>query len=382
MKRSVRVLVLLALAATIGCRLDKTSNPLSPTVAGPIPGVNISAPKLLEPGTGWRLDSTVQPLTLLLENSSTNGVRPLSYTFEVASDATFNTRLFTRSGVVPGDDGRTSLRLPDRLTGGRSYYWRAQASDGVNSSPFSQPVAFELFIPIVIGQPVPVAPVGNAVVSNQRPRFTFANAPKSGPAGVLTYTIEIATDAGFGRRVAVWLVTEQSNITSLDAPVNLDPSTRYFWRVLGSDLGGAQGSWSATQSFQTPLPPPPPTTPTPGPGTSAPGTSCASAGSALGIVQCRRSQYGTPMSSSQLVSLLRGVATDLNAARIAPGSFGLLRKTGGFNCQGFSCDIICSGQGDGQQQFDVLSDSDFTAGATWSGPHTMPHIRVDACIAP
>ena len=88
------------------------------------------------------------------------------------------------------------------------------------------------------------------------------------------------------------------------------------------------------------------------------------------------------MSSNTKVSFLRSVATDLNAAHIAPGGFGLLRKTGGSNCSGFSCDIICAGQGNAQKQWDVLSDSDGAASPAWNGPATVPNIRIDTCTAP
>lgn len=97
-----------------------------------------------------------------------------------------------------------------------------------------------------------------------------------------------------------------------------------------------------------------------------------------GIVECRRSQYGH-MSSSQIVAFLRGVAKDLNAAGIGGGPFGILRKSGGYNCGGYSCDIICSGQGNAQQQWDVLSDAEGAQKPVWNGPKTWPNIRVDAC---
>ena len=37
-----------------GCQVSKSSNPLSPSVAGPIAGVTISTPNLLEPGQDWQ----------------------------------------------------------------------------------------------------------------------------------------------------------------------------------------------------------------------------------------------------------------------------------------------------------------------------------------
>ena len=39
-----------------GCEAAKSSNPTSPTVAGPIPGVNITAPALIEPAQGFKFD--------------------------------------------------------------------------------------------------------------------------------------------------------------------------------------------------------------------------------------------------------------------------------------------------------------------------------------
>ena len=57
---------LLVLALT-GCEASKSSNPLTPTVAGPIPGVSISAPRLLTPLAGGRIDTAEQPISLVIE---------------------------------------------------------------------------------------------------------------------------------------------------------------------------------------------------------------------------------------------------------------------------------------------------------------------------
>ena len=121
---------------TGGCEAQKSENPLSPSVAGPIPGVNISAPRLLEPAQGFKFKENQQPIKLVIENSNTNGVRPITYIFEVAADSGFATKVFARSGVVPGEGGRTSVQV-DALELGRSYYWRARAEDGANNSVFS-----------------------------------------------------------------------------------------------------------------------------------------------------------------------------------------------------------------------------------------------------
>src|SRR5918992_2793837 len=88
------------LLTVIACEAKKSSNPLSPAVAGPIAGVDITAPKLLEPAQGFKFKENQQPVKLLIENSSSTGVRPISYTFEVASDTNFETKVFARSGVA------------------------------------------------------------------------------------------------------------------------------------------------------------------------------------------------------------------------------------------------------------------------------------------
>src|SRR4029077_15248338 len=106
------LLALAPLMSAAACTASKSSNPLSPEVAGPIPGVEISAPKTLEP-MSVKIAVDQQPVTLLAENAGSHGVRPLSYVFQVAADAAFNTVVFTREGVQPGDGGRTSVRLPD-----------------------------------------------------------------------------------------------------------------------------------------------------------------------------------------------------------------------------------------------------------------------------
>jgi hypothetical protein len=107
MKTSVALfLSLLAVVVTTACAAEKSSNPLTPTVAGPIPGVDITAPKVLTPvATKIPVDS--QPVTLLAENASSSGVRPLTYSFEIATDTGFANKVFVREDVAPGEGGRT-----------------------------------------------------------------------------------------------------------------------------------------------------------------------------------------------------------------------------------------------------------------------------------
>jgi hypothetical protein len=269
--RSLRfaVPVLVAALAAGGCAGSKSANPLSPSVAGPIPGVDITAPRPINPTGGMKVATDQQPITLTVENATTNGPRALSYVFEIATDAGFTTTVFVREGITPGEGSSTSLRLPDPLATERAYYWRARAQDGANTGPYSSAASFNVVTPIVIGQPMPISPGPNAVLTSTRPKLVFANAPRSGPAGPITYLVEIATTDTFGNKVA-FNVGEQPSQTSTDVAQDLSFNSYYFWHVRASDPT-TTGPWSATQAFLTPSAPAAPTTPTaPNPGGSAP----------------------------------------------------------------------------------------------------------------
>lgn len=377
MRKRVRLLLLPLVVSAAACEVTKTENPLSPSVAGPIPGVNISAPKLLEPASGAQIAGDKQPITLLIENSSSNGVRPLNYSFEVAGDSNFNNKVFVREGVAPGENGRTSLTLPNALGTGRGYFWRAKAQDGANTGPYSSMVAFNVFTPVSFDKPLPVSPVGGAKVANYSPEFVFNNAPRTGSPGLITYVIEVATNSTFGGLIAAWQFVEQANQTKFAAASGLPPSSQLYWRVRAFEAT-ALGPWSDTATFVTPTPVVAPPPPTGGGGGGGPCTNTTQ----VGIVTCRRNQFSGHMDAGQSVVFLKGVASDLNKAGTWGSGYGLLRKTSGASCGGYSCDIICRGTGTSQQQWDVLGDSDGAQTPNWGGPNGYPGIRTDSCDAP
>jgi hypothetical protein len=341
-----------------------------------MPGVVITTPKLLEPANGWELDNNRQPVRLMLENSSSNGPRPLTYIFEVASDGAFANVVFSRGGVPPGDEGRTTIQMSDRLPTGVAFFWRAKAEDGANSSTYSAPVSFSIITPVLIDAPVPLSPINGTEIPTNQPTFRMRNPARSGPAGALVYQLQVGPHEAFASPIAVYQIAEQPNETQFSAPLALPFSQTFFWRARLFDTGssGVIGPWSAAQAFRTGTAP---ATPAPGPSGPAPGGPCISS-NPESIVACERSRYGH-MSSGQMLAMLTATAKSLNANGIGGGPFGILRKAGGTNCGGYSCDIICAGQGTGQRQWDVLSDIQGAQGPMWLGPETWPNIRVDAC---
>jgi hypothetical protein len=276
--------LILAAAGLTGCEAAKSSNPTAPSVAGPIPGVNISAPTLLEPAQGFKFKENEQPIRLVVANATTNGVRPLTYAFEVAADPGFGTKLYSRSGVAPGE-GKTSVQL-DRLEIGRAYYWRAWAEDGANTGAMAS-AGFEIFPKPAVTPPAAVAPANDEVVSSSTPTLKVQNAAFVGPVGWLAYEFQVATDEAFTRLVAAGIVNQGTGETSFNS-TPLAAATLHFWRVRASD-GESSSGWSPTRVFRTAAAAKPPSGPTPGAAAGS-GGSCASNDGNV-IIQCIGNKY-------------------------------------------------------------------------------------------
>ena len=272
---------LIALAATLclgACEAAKSANPTAPSVAGPIPGVSITAPKPLEPGAGSTLVFGTEPPTLLIENAGSSGVRALWLQVEVGTDAAFKQVVHTADRLTPGEGGRTAYRLPEPLGAGYTYYWRSRALDGANTGPYSSVSTFTVVPPVVIDPPTPVAPIGT--ITTNKPDFRVTNGNISGTTGVV-YRFEVSTSPGMSPTTAV-VTANPGNGTTTMSLGELPYNTTFYWRVYGTD-GTKQSAYSTIIQFRTPAPPPPPA-PTPSPGTpSAPPAATGPVGGARTI---------------------------------------------------------------------------------------------------
>lgn len=341
------------------CETAKSANPLTPTVAGPIAGVSITPPKALEPGANQQIRDKDQPFNVVIENASSSSPRPYTMRMQIATDAGFASVVWSRDGIVPAAGGQTAFRMPERLQPGRQYFWRVMADDGANQSAWSEGVGFQVLMPSSFTAPTPRFPLANVQLTTSRPELRVGNGAAQGPVAQAFYQFQVATDASFGNIVVNEETAQQNGETRLTVPGNLHFSTAYYWRARVSD-GDAVSPWSATESFRTVAAP----APTPGPAPLPnPGASCVlSTGQA--IITCNRNRYGY-MSSTQIIAFLTQSAKDLNAAGISGQPFGLLVKTAGHQCNGFSCDILCAGNGGGQRQWDVLADAEGAQVPVW-----------------
>jgi hypothetical protein len=338
------------------CEQLKSSNPLSPQVAGPMAGIGIDTPRPLAPGSGLSFDDKDQPLTLVVANPETNSPRPVAIDFEVAVDVGFTNVVISRNDVPQGA-GQTSSRL-DRLPTGRVYYWRVRGDDGVNTSDWSVPVYFELRDPIIIGVPTPKSPVGDFRVSNTTPELVVGNAPASGPHGGLTYQFQVSENQTF-TSVFINDVTPQGAGETRFTVTFLTQWDRVFYWRSRAFAGAVTGDWSRTETFRSPTAPPVSPSPPPGSGGgSGPIGDTSHCNSLVGnkpaLVQCIHAVVQPGGNEYRAFEVTKRVAWALRGE-----GGGMLIKNGGENIlpwRGYSFSIsrICYPDG---HIFKVLSDA-------------------------
>ncbi len=295
--------------ATLGCQQLKSANPLGPDVAGPISGVQITAPQLLEPNSGATLTGHTTNISLVVQNAQTSGERPLWLQLDLSTDAGFQQILHQADRLTPGGDGRTTYRLPEALAAGRTYYWRARALDGANSGPYSDVAHFSVVDPVIIETPVPLEPLG--LIATNRPEFKVRNGAVSGPAGGVVYRFEVATAPDVLAITAVVTVAAGSGGTTSMSLGELPYGRTLYWRVYATDhettSDYSQAVWFRTPDAPSPTPGPTPT-PQPVPGGSVGGARTISPEEALSIIEgvhdAERWDLGSRSSREQRVQFL------------------------------------------------------------------------------
>src|SRR4051812_19866927 len=235
------ILSFVALFGMVAC----AKNPSAPTVS-------TAAPVLLTPGNGSQVANQAQPVTLTVQNAA-GAPAGTTYTFEVASDVGFTTKVQTKEGITQGATGVTSVPL-DALLASKDYFWRARGNVSGVAGAFSDPFKFTVGAPITIGAPTPISPLTNAETT-LRPALRVNNASRAGATGAIVYRFEVARDSGFGSIILAGTNTEGVNETGFIPTSDLPARTLLFWRATATDTANnVTGIPSAIQSF-TPLPP-------------------------------------------------------------------------------------------------------------------------------
>ena len=244
---------LVLLVVTTACQKASPTRPSDSGASGQtasvtdaVTGVTLTAPSLVTPTVNQQFKNVEQPITLTIKNAVTTGTTVLTYTFEVATDAAFAGKVYTKDNLAAGS-GTTALKI-DKLTPDKSYFWRARASSGSLTGPYTDARGVGIGPEVILSQPVNGDPQPNATVGEQ-PTLNVNNVGRTGPAGPIFYRFEISEDAAFSPPVYSATVAERTDrpFTGHDVAIKLVEKT-YFWRVIASDPANAVVSAASAAS--------------------------------------------------------------------------------------------------------------------------------------
>ena len=211
------------------------------------PAATTATPQQLTPANGAQITNQAQPVTLVVQNAA-GSKTGTTYTFEVASDIAFTTKVQTKDGVAEGTNGQTSVKL-DALTAAQAYFWRARAQAPGATGVFSDLFKFTIGSAVTLSAPVPIGPLTNAETT-PRPALRVTNVSRSSSAGAITYKFEIARDSAFNSIVVTGTNTEGVNETGFIPTSDLTTPVFLFWRETAIDAAnGVTSSPSSVQSF-------------------------------------------------------------------------------------------------------------------------------------
>ena len=252
-------------AGTVACEKSSPARPSDSTgasgsaavsggaaVTDAVTGITLTAPTLTSPTANQSFKFADQPLTLTLKNAvhTAGAAATPTYTFEVATDAAFANKVYTKDGVAEGA-GSTALKI-DTLAGplAKNYFWHARAAIGAVVSPFTAARGFSVGAQVTITAPVAASPsAGGTVGSNGI--LAVTNATTTGPAGAVSYRFEVSDSSAFTNLVFTSTVGQGSGQTSVNMTANLTANGTYFWRVIVSDPATQVSSpYSATSTFK------------------------------------------------------------------------------------------------------------------------------------
>ncbi|HEX9188751.1 MAG TPA: hypothetical protein VGB87_16845, partial [Vicinamibacteria bacterium] len=195
---------------------------------------------------------TAQPTLVVNDASSPEGA-PLTYEFALFGDEALSLELPGARGVAE-TASRTSWTVLARLAEDSTYWWRARATDGFSTSPWSAVASFTVdALNRPPTSPVPDTPSPGARVASRQPALTVRNAldPEGQP---MTYAFRLATDEAMSVVVAAQAgVAEGLGLTTWVPPVVLDEGVVYWWSARARTAGEGPedlSPWSAPVAFR------------------------------------------------------------------------------------------------------------------------------------
>ncbi len=174
--------------------------------------------------------ATDQPAVDSLKCATATGAT--QYHWQVSTDLTFST-------FVVNDSTMDTVNVVSNLTASTKYYWRVQAVNPGGVSSFAGPDSFTVMaLPSV---PVTAAPLNGANFE----RADTLTLMWQSAANAVAYGVQVSDTISFSR-----FVVNDSTTDTIQVVTKLNNLTKYYWRVLAYNFGGAS-VYSPIDSFTT-----------------------------------------------------------------------------------------------------------------------------------
>ena len=256
--KSLTVLCTLALLCATACQKTSPTRPSddleatsgSAAVTDASTGTSVTSPQLTSPTANQTFKFADQPLTLTVKDGAHTGKTLPTYSFDVATDAAFATKVYTKDGVAEGA-GSTSLKI-DTLAGpaAKTYYWRARLNAGGVVSQYTPVRSFSVGAQVVIQAPQVSSPTAGGTLGSNG-TLSVANAARTGPVGTMSYRFDVSDTSAFGNIVFTATTPEQPGVTGMTMTTKLVSNATYYWRVQVTDSAtSVQSPYSATSTFK------------------------------------------------------------------------------------------------------------------------------------
>jgi immune inhibitor A len=168
-----------------------------------------------------------------------------TYAFEVYLDSALTTLLAATTGVPQGTP-RTSWTVNVTLAEQGRAFWRARASDAWFDGPWSPVTPFHVDgVNERPSAPALDSPADSALVFTSALALGWSGATDPDLVDTLRYRVHVDTQSSF----ATALVYNTLTADTLNVPGVLEPSQRYWWRVVVVDKGGLADT-SAVHTFR------------------------------------------------------------------------------------------------------------------------------------
>jgi len=169
-----------------------------------------------------------------------------SYTLQIASNNTFTTLLVNKVIAAPTSDSQVTVQA------NKTLYWRVRSFGPYGTSAWADYRSFVTANPPSI--PALLAPAQNGLVTTYSPTLDWSTSTWPAPTSFGRYRVQIATDAVFSTGLQEYTTNETFATDSFIVPTpDLDPNTKYYWRVRSENSLNQYSAWSTVRYFRTAL---------------------------------------------------------------------------------------------------------------------------------